>query len=71
MKFITDAQSFTYHLFHLRTATVVVSVRAITSQTEGWAFESQPRRTLVVKTGIDSSTAKRSAIGVSVTGPMK
>ena len=27
-------------------------------------FESQPRQTLVVKTGTDSSTAKRVAIGV-------
>ena len=35
---------------------------------EGWVFESQPRQTLVVKTGSDNSTAKRSAIGVSVTG---
>ena len=32
-------------------------------------FESQPRQTLVVKTGSNSSTAKRSAIGVNVTGP--
>ena len=32
-------------------------------------FESQPRHTEVVKTGSYSSTAKRSAIGVSVTGP--
>ena len=28
-------------------------------------FESQPRQTKVLKTGSDSSTAKRSAIGVS------
>ena len=34
-------------------------------------FESQPRQTLVVKTGTDSSTAKRSAISVSVTGPRR
>ena len=33
-----------------------------------WMFESQSRKTQVVKTGSDSSTAKRSAIGVSVTG---
>ena len=44
-------------------------VRALASQAEGWVFESQPRQTYVVKTGCDSSTAKRSAIGVSVTGP--
>ena len=36
---------------------------------EGWVLESQPRQTQVVKTGSDSSTATRSAIGVSVTGP--
>ena len=43
------------------------SVRAFAPQAEGWMFESQPRQTLVVKTGSDS-TAKRSAIRVSVTG---
>ena len=32
-------------------------------------FEFQPRQTKVVKTGSDSSTTKRSEIGVSVTGP--
>ena len=36
-----------------------------------WVFESQPRHTYVVKTGSDNSTAKRSAIGVSVTGPWR
>ena len=41
------------------------------SQNEGWMFDSQPRHTYVVKTGSDSSTAKRSAIGVSVTGPRR
>ena len=35
---------------------------------KGWVFESQPRQTKVVKTGTDISTAKHSAIGVSVTG---
>ena len=34
-------------------------------------FESQPRQTSVVKTGSDSSTSKRSALGASVTGPMR
>ena len=34
-------------------------------------FESQPRQTLVITTGSDSSSAKRSALGVSVTGPRK
>ena len=32
-------------------------------------FKSQPRQTEVVKTGSDKSIAKRSATGVSVTGP--
>ena len=40
---------------------VAQSVRAFTSQAEGLVFESQPRLTLVVKAGSDSSTAKRSA----------
>ena len=31
-------------------------------------FESQSRQTLVIKTGCDSSTAKRLKIGVNVTG---
>ena len=31
-------------------------------------FDSRSGRTLVVKTGSDSSTAKRSALGVSVLG---
>ena len=44
-------------------------VRALTLQSEGRGVESQPRQTQVVKTGSDSSTAKRSAIGVSITGP--
>ena len=38
-------------------------VRALAPKAEGWVFESQPQ--LVVKTGIDSLTAKRSAISVS------
>ena len=46
----------------------LVGDRALTLQAEGWVFESQPRQTLVVKTGSDSSTAKRSAISVIVTG---
>ena len=31
-----------------------------------WLFEIQPRKTLVVKTGSDTSTAKRSELGMSV-----
>ena len=37
---------------------------------EGWVFESQPRLTLVVKIGSETTIFKRSAIGVSVTGPL-
>ena len=39
------------------------------SQAEGLVLESQPGQIKVVKTGSDSSTDKRSAIVVSVTGP--
>ena len=46
-------------------------VRAFAQQAKGWVLESQPRQTYVVKSGSDSSTAKRSAIGVSVTGPRR
>ena len=47
------------------TAAVAQWVRAL----GGWVFESQPRQTEIVKRGSDSSTAKRSAIGVSGTSP--
>ena len=40
-------------------------VRAFAPQAEDWMFEFQPRQTQVVKTGSASSTAKRSALGVS------
>ena len=40
-------------------------VRAFVLQAEAWVFGSHPRQ--VVKTGSDSSTAKLSAIDVSVT----
>ena len=53
------------------TAAVAQGVRALAPQEEGWMFESQSRQTLVVKTGIDLSTAKCSAIGVNVTGPLR
>ena len=46
-------------------------VRTFAPQAEVWVFESLLRQTLLVKTGSDSSTAKRSAIGVSVTGPRR
>ena len=45
--------------------------RALAPQADGWVFESQPRQTLVIERGSDSSTAKRLAIGVSVTGPRR
>ena len=44
---------------------------ALALQAEGGMFESKPRQTLVVKSGSDSSTAKRSAIGVRVTVPRR
>ena len=50
---------------------VVQWVRAFVPQAEWWVFHYHPRQTLVVKTGSDRSTAKRSAIGVSVTGPRR
>ena len=46
-------------------------VRVFAPQGEGWVFESQPRQIQVVKTGSDSSTAKQSITGVSVTGPRR
>ena len=47
--------------------TYFVSIVCTISFAEVWVFESQPRQNQVVKTGIDSSTAKRSAIRMSVT----
>ena len=52
-----------------KTAAVAQWVRALAPLTEGWVFEYQPRQIYVVKTGSDSFTAKRSAIGVGVTDP--
>ena len=49
------------------TAAVAQRVIALAPQTDRLVFESQPRQKQVVETG--SGTAKRSAIGVSVTGP--
>ena len=48
-------------LILLRGVVVVVEqlVRVFAPQPDGWVFESQPRQNLVVKTGSDSSTAKR------------
>ena len=57
----------TFHIFW--TAAIVQYMKALVQQAEGWVFESQLRQTLVVKTGSDSSTAKRSA--ADVTGPRR
>ena len=46
---------------------VAQSVRAFVLQAEGWALESLPQQTVKRRSYI--STAKRSATGVSVTGP--
>ena len=43
----------------LMTAAMAQLATAFASQTDGWVFECQPVQTLVVKTGSDSSTAKR------------
>ena len=58
------------YLFNVLTAAVAQSVRAFAPQMEDWVFESKPRQTCH-KTGSDSSTAKRLAIGVSVIGPRR
>ena len=52
-------------------AVVGQSVKALAPLAEGSIFESLPQQTKVVKTGSDSSTAKRSALGVNVTGPRR
>ena len=46
-------------------------LRAFAWHAEGKVFESQPRQSCVVKTGNDSSIAKRSTTGMSVTGPQR
>ena len=53
-----------------KTAAVAHWIRTFAWQAEGWV-ESHPRQTLVVKISSDSLTAKRSAEGVSVTGPQR
>ena len=53
---------------NVRAAAVAQLDRAFVSQAEGLVFESQPRHTQVVKTGSDSSIAKRSALAASVKG---
>ena len=44
---------------------------SVRPQAEGWVFQSPPQQTIVVKTGSDSSTVKRSALGVIGTGPWR
>ena len=51
---------------HFRTIFITA---ALVPQAESWVLKSKPRQT--VKTGSDSSTAKRSAKDVSVTGPLR
>ena len=51
------------------TAALAQWVRTLAPQAEGRVFESLPRQTKVVKTGSNSFTANRSAVGASVTGP--
>ena len=47
-------------ILHVGAAAVAQWVRAFAPQAESWMFESQVRHTFVVKTGSDSSSAKRS-----------
>ena len=61
----------TYNFANAVTAAMAQWARAVASLAECWVFEFLPRQKLVVKTGSDSSTAKRLAIGVSVTGPWR
>ena len=53
------------------TAVMAQSVKAFTSQAEGWVFESKPRQTLVIKTGSNGSAAKYFAKGDSVMRPRR
>ena len=58
-------------LYIYTAAAVVLWVRGFVPQAEDWVFESQSQQTSVVKTGSDSSIAKRSALGVNATGPRR
>ena len=68
----TKLSNYISILRHLASA-VARWVKAFAPQAEGREFESRPRQTLVVvKTGSDSSTAKRSALSnESVMGPRR
>ena len=63
----------THNNIHVTTRAAALAqwVRAFVMQVKGWVFESHPRQTLDIKTYSDSSTAKRSAIRMSVTGPRR
>lgn len=50
---------------------VLESVKELTLHDEDWVYESEPRQTYVLKTGKDSSTAKRSSEGINYTGPWR
>ena len=69
--FCCDNSFFIGRMLINATSAVSQWVRALAPQAEGRVFESRPRQTLLVKTGCDSSTAKRSALGLSVTVPQK
>ena len=58
-------------ILHVGAAAVAQWVRVFVSQRKSWVLESQLRHTVVAKTGSDSSTAKRSAKSMSVTGPLR
>ena len=58
-------------LYVYTVAAVVQWIRGFVPQAENLVFESQSQRISVVKTCSDSSIVKRSAIGVSVTGPRR
>ena len=46
-----------FSLKNVLTAALTQWVTTLVPQAEGWMFDSQLRQTLIVKTGIDSSTA--------------
>ena len=64
--YVINTYTITSNLISISTAAVAQWVRAKVPQAVGWAFESQSRQFLVVKTGSDRSTANRSAISLSV-----
>ena len=68
---IPVASLLSFYAFIALAALVAKSVRPFASHAEGWVFKSQLRQTYVVKIFGDSSTAKRSATGVSVKGPRR